>query len=146
MSRIFSFLFLLFLLPTLALAQGAPSVSAGIHAASNGTGLTDFCDGSVFQRCVVKIVGGVVNISLSIVGVLLLGYMMYAGFLWMTSGGEKEGAETALKMIRQAVIGIVIIAASFAISSFVLSSLSTIAGGVTPPPTPPGPSSGSHNP
>ncbi len=140
MSRIISFLLLAFLVPTLVLAtpgapdaapsapRGVASVSAGIHAAVGSTGLQNFCEGT-FSTCVIKIAGGVINIVLSLVGILVLGYTLYAGFLWMTSGGEKEGAESAMKMLRQAVIGLIIVVSAFAISSFVLDKLSVISTG-----------------
>lgn len=150
MSRFLSFVFLLFLLPTFVFAQptggtppvptptqqpstGIASVAAGIDAASQGTGLQNFCHGN-FQSCVESIVGGVVNIVLSLVGIILLGYTLYAGFLWMTSGGEKDQAEEAMKMIRQAVIGLLIVIMSFVISSYVLSALGNISQGRAAPP------------
>lgn len=55
-------------------------------------------------------------------GVLLLVYIIYAGFLWMTSDGD-TGTKKAKDMIKNAVIGLVIIVSAFAISSFVLTQL-----------------------
>ncbi len=69
------------------------------------------------------IAGSIINVALGFLGIILLGYMLYAGFLWMTSGGDTERSGQALTMIRNAVIGLVIIVAAFAISSFVLGSL-----------------------
>jgi cytochrome bd-type quinol oxidase subunit 2 len=79
-------------------------------------------------------VGGVINIALSLVGVILLGYTLYAGFLWMTSGGEKDQAEEAMKMIRQAVIGLLIVIMSFVISSYIVTALGNISQGQLAPP------------
>ncbi len=150
MSRFFSFVFLFaFLVPTLVLAldtppvvpgsgdsRGVASVAAGIDAARSGTGLLDFCGGGLFNVCVERIVGSAINIVLSLVGIILLGYIMYAGFLWMSSGGETDRAEEAMKMIRHAVIGLLIVVLAFAITSNIISALVTISNGSTPATTP----------
>ena len=46
----------------------------------------------------------------------------------MTSGGSEDGGEKAQTMIKNAVIGLVIIVAAFAISNFVLGSLVNATG------------------
>lgn len=74
------------------------------------------------------IIGNIVNIVLSFLGVLLLVYLIYAGFLWMTSGGDSKKADSAKSYIQNAIIGLIIILASFAISNFVISNLAAIQG------------------
>lgn len=69
------------------------------------------------------IAGRIINVALGFLGVVLLAYLLYAGFLWMTSGGESTKADQAKTMIRNAIIGLIIIVAAFAISNFVLTSL-----------------------
>lgn len=76
------------------------------------------------------IIGLVINTLLTFVGVLLLFYLLYAGFLWMTAGGETDKVKKARLMISQVIIGLVIIFSAFAISSFVLNSLAQISTGV----------------
>lgn len=73
------------------------------------------------------IVGRLINIVLGFLGILLLAYLLYAGFLWMTSGGDSKNVDKARGMIRDAIIGLIIIVSAFAISQFVLSKLVTIA-------------------
>ncbi len=80
------------------------------------------------DRTLPQIIGSIINAALGFLGIILLGYLLYAGFLWMTSGGESEKATKAQTMIRNAIIGLIIIVASFAISTFVLNQLTTIAG------------------
>lgn len=70
-----------------------------------------------------EIVGEIINIALGFLGIVLLGYLLYAGFLWMTAGGSEDQVKRAKTMIQQAIIGLVIIVAAFAISTFVLGSL-----------------------
>ena len=54
---------------------------------------------------------------------------MYAGFLWMSSDGDEEKITRAKAILRNAVIGLVIILASWAIATFILSRLIGAIGG-----------------
>lgn len=72
------------------------------------------------------IIGNIVNVALGFLGTIFLVLMLYAGFLWMTAQGDEGKVKKAREMITQAIIGIIIIAAAFAISNFVLKSLVTI--------------------
>jgi len=74
-------------------------------------------------------IGSLINIALSFVGILLLVYILYAGFKWMTAGGDTKGVEAAQTMIKNAVIGLLIVIASFAISNYVLDSLIRVTQG-----------------
>lgn len=85
--------------------------------------------GSNTPPALTTIVGNVINVALGFLGILLLGYMLYAGFLWMTSGGSDEKAEQATTMIKNSVIGLFIIVAAFSISNFVLNSLVNVSSG-----------------
>lgn len=76
-----------------------------------------------------QIIGNVINIALGFLGIVLLAYLLYAGFLWMTAGGSSEKVDQAKGMIKNAIIGLVIIVAAFAISNFVLTSLVGVAQG-----------------
>ena len=104
--------------------------NTGLKDAVENTGLADACSGS--QNCIATIVGRVVNAALGFVGIILLGLLLYAGFLWMTAGGEEEKVKTARGMIANAVAGILIIATAFAITSYVLEALDTTVGTTRP--------------
>lgn len=69
------------------------------------------------------IIGSLINVVLGFLGIVLLFYVLRAGFLWMTAGGDEKQVTTAKNMIRDAVIGLVVIIAGFAISNFVLQQL-----------------------
>ena len=80
----------------------------------------------------------VINAFLSIVGVLLLIYLLHAGYEWMTARGEEEKVEKAKDTIKRAITGIIIIVAAYAISVFVMFRLEagTLRGGSSPSTTP----------
>jgi len=66
-----------------------------------------------------------------VVGVLLaLAFLILGGIEYITSGGEKGKTESARNKITAAVVGLILIAASFAILSLVLRILG-ISGGLT---------------
>jgi hypothetical protein len=60
---------------------------------------------------------------LGLLGIVATVLIIYAGFLWMTAGGDDSKAETARKIIFSAVIGLAIILMAFAITKFVSLSL-----------------------
>lgn len=75
------------------------------------------------------LVGRIIQIALSFLGVIAIVLIMYAGFLWMTSGGEEEKMGRAKKILLNSVIGLIIILSAWAITTFVISRLSGAAGG-----------------
>ena len=119
-----------------AQSQGLSSVNGGLNAAAHTGGLGDFCRGTAFSSCLATVTGTAINVVLGLSGIILLGYILYAGFLWMTSGGEMEKAKEARTMISNAVIGLIILISAFAISSFVLGALTRISEGGTAPTAP----------
>jgi len=81
------------------------------------------------------IVGRLIQIVLSFLGVIAIALIMYAGFIWTTSGGEEEKIERAKIILRNAVIGLVIILSSWGIATYVITKLmaATGTGGVNNP-------------
>ncbi len=69
------------------------------------------------------IIGRIINYALGLLGIVFFGMVLYAGWLWMTSGGESEKAKEAQKLIMNAIIGILIILSAAAVSNFVISNL-----------------------
>lgn len=73
----------------------------------------------------------VINAFLAVVGVLLLTYLLYAGYNWMSAQGDEEKVTKAKDTIQRAIIGLIIIVAAYAISVFVMARLEagTLKGG-----------------
>ncbi len=67
------------------------------------------------------LIGAFIRYALGIVGALFLLYFIYAGFLWMTAGGEAERVKKSKHTMINAVLGIVVIMLSYAIISFVIT-------------------------
>lgn len=65
--------------------------------------------------CIVDLVFKAVDVTLILGGIGLFVFLVWGGIEYMTSGGDKAKTETAQKRITSAVIGVAIIASSFAI-------------------------------
>ena len=78
----------------------------------------------------ISIIGRIINIFLGLLGVIFLVLLLYAGFLYMTAAGDAEKVQKALTTIRNAVIGLVIIASAWAITSFILGFFTGNEGGL----------------
>ena len=72
-----------------------------------------------------------ISAFLGLIGVMLLIYMLYAGYNWMTAQGDEEKVTKAKDTLNRAIIGAIIIIAAYAISIFVMSKLEagTLKGG-----------------
>src|SRR3989338_8153365 len=68
-------------------------------------------------------VANFIRVFLGLLGMVAVGLIIYAGFLWMTAGGNEEKVTKAKQLIVNAVIGLAIILSAFAIVSFVISKL-----------------------
>ena len=110
-----------------SLAFGAVFVSQPVQAQSlaqsqNNAALVAETAG-IQQTDLVTIVGRIIYIFLSLLGTIFLVLMLYAGFIWMTAAGDPKRVDTAKSMIRNAIIGIVIITSAFFITNYILDAL-----------------------
>jgi len=73
-------------------------------------------------------IGKIIQIFLGFLGILAVILILFAGFLWMTAGGDDAKVTTAKNYIKNAVIGIVIILSAYIITSFVLTQIGNTLG------------------
>ncbi len=64
-------------------------------------------------------VGAIIGIILSFIGVIFLILMIYAGISWMTAAGNDEKVKKAKDLIINAIIGLIIVLAAYAITAFI---------------------------
>ena len=55
--------------------------------------------------------------------ILALGFLIYGGIRWITSGGDKAGVETARNTIIAAIIGLIVVFLAYVIINLVLTFL-----------------------
>ena len=106
----------------LLLARWVFAADFGTDAVNNGL------NGALASGDPRSMVGRIINIALGFLGAIALGIIIYGGFIWMTSGGEEEKISQAKKLLRNGVIGLIIILASWAIATFIISRLSGTGG------------------
>jgi len=90
-------------------------------AYSNSTGATSFA----------TILGTAVKAVLSLLGIIFIILMIYGGFMWMTASGDDEQVKKALSVIKNAIIGLIIVVGAYAIWAFI----SILVPSQTSPPT-----------
>ena len=76
--------------------------------------------GSAIETTLAETAGIAIKAALSFVGVIFLVLMVYAGYLWFTSRGEEEPIKKAQKIIMASVIGLVIVAGAYGITSLIV--------------------------
>ena len=105
--------------PALAQLAEAQNVAGNVSAAA-GVGQ---------QQDLVTIIGRLINVALGLVGIILVVILIYAGYEYMTAGGDGEKVKKAVVRIRNAIIGLIIIATSFAIVNWILGMLAGAVSG-----------------
>lgn len=116
--------FFSFLLGLLLLAPATTFAQFGGLDDSNGN-LNDVASSGTLSTNgnLVDIIGGFIRVALSFLGLIFLILVLYAGFLWMTAGGNGDQIDKAKGLMINGVVGLVIIIASVAISQFVIEAI-----------------------
>ena len=70
-----------------------------------------------------EITGLIVGIFLSLIGIIFLLLMIFAGYNWMTAQGEEEKVSKAKDTIARSIIGLIIVLGSYAVWKFIFSRL-----------------------
>jgi len=68
-------------------------------------------------------IGNAIKGTLGLIGIAFVCIIVYAGFLWMTSGGDTKSVEKAKGWMINTTIGLVILLSAYAISAFVINAL-----------------------
>lgn len=105
-----------------AAALAADNFNNGLETAGQEAGFDDPDAAHLSEggKNVEESIGKVIQIILSLVGVLFLLLMIYGGFLWMNARGNEQEAARALETIRSAIIGLIITIGAYAITRFIL--------------------------
>jgi len=67
------------------------------------------------------LIADIIRIVLGFVGTIFFLLMLYGGIMWMTAMGSNEKVEKAKQILEMAIVGLVIVVASYAISIFIFS-------------------------
>lgn len=107
----------LFVTPLAVSAQGfADKLRQGASQAAAPAGLNN-------SPTLTQIIGNVIFFLLGLVGIIMFLYFFYAGFLYLTSQGNKDKVAQAQGIMKNTVIGLVIILVAYALTNFILSAI-----------------------
>ncbi len=65
----------------------------------------------------------IVQVVLGLIGTLLTVLILYAGYLWWSARGEEEKVKKAKATLRNALIGLIIVAMSYSLVTFVFNAI-----------------------
>lgn len=105
------------------LAQSTAPFTTALPTAGNAA-----YGGSAPQMSILLVVQTILTGVFSILGVVFLLLIVYAGFLWMTAMGQSKKVDKAKDILIQSTIGLVVILSAYAISY----TLSLFVQGLTP--------------
>jgi len=109
------FLLSIFLIsPVLAQGGFSDDINAQLGAAAGGSG-AGFGDPKDPREIIML----TIRILLGLTGTVFLCLTIYAGYLWMTAGGNEDDVTKAKTLLTQAVIGLMVILMSYSITIFV---------------------------
>lgn len=91
-----------------------------VHAADQVVDIGGEVNGFFGYKCIWSLVSNVVSVAFILGAVATFVLLVVGGLNWLTSGGDKGKIETAQKMISNAIIGLAIVAASWAIYTTVI--------------------------
>ncbi|MCK4554676.1 cbb3-type cytochrome c oxidase subunit 3, partial [Candidatus Parcubacteria bacterium] len=100
---------------------------SGLFTTGQETGHTDsvsLSDGK--QQSLPQMIGEVIGIILAFVGTLFLILMIYGGYIWMMAKGNEQEIEKAKSIIQNALIGIAVVLAAYAITYLVSLGIFTV--------------------
>ncbi|MBI4121963.1 MAG: hypothetical protein HY461_01390 [Parcubacteria group bacterium] len=127
-SVLFSLLLLAVFVPGLALAAPV-NVKTEFDKALDAGGLGK--SGDVEQS-----LGNIISVVLGFVGVAVFALVVYAGALWILAAGNEDKIEQSKRILKGAVLGLIIVFSAWVIVKFVLSNLDTAITGEAPPEAP----------
>jgi len=118
MKKTFVFVTLMFVL-----LFGLFSVYNSASAQGPYLGLEYGADTGLSKRDIRFTTARIINTVLGLLGMISVVIVAYAGFKWMTAGGNEENAASARKILFSGVIGLVIILSAYSIARYVNTSL-----------------------
>ncbi|MBI5254565.1 hypothetical protein HY932_02180 [Candidatus Falkowbacteria bacterium] len=73
-----------------------------------------------------ELIGKIISVILGLLGTVLLVLIIYAGWLWMSAGGEPKQVDKAKEYIKNAIMGLVLVLLAYAITDFVIDKLTLV--------------------
>jgi hypothetical protein len=94
--------------------------------------LVDSADAADAGTDLPTMIGAIIGVVLGVLGIILVFFLVQAGIMYMTAGGDSAKVDKAKKLITNAIVGMVIVVMAYSISTFVIGQLTTIQDGSSP--------------
>jgi len=102
--------------------------AAGLQDRLTDTGTAAGYKPDTGETTLSEIVGKIIYGATSLVGIIFVAQIVYAGWLWMTAAGEEDQITKAKNIIRRSIVGLAIVLAAWAITFAVLQRLYAATG------------------
>lgn len=122
MKKLSSFIFSAFVFLSTAL----PSLAKGSEGGGLGAEKQTLCatQGNFKVLCdnldIAKLIVGLINLIFILSVIVALLYLIWGGFKWLTSGGDKTAVQGAREHLVAAIVGLVVIFLSYFILNFIV--------------------------
>jgi hypothetical protein len=73
----------------------------------------------------IVVIGNIVKFVLSFLAIVFVILIIYSGFKWMTAGGDSKKVDDAKSVMKNAIIGLIIVMCSYAIATVVFNIVNT---------------------
>jgi hypothetical protein len=117
------FIYILFLIILVSGFTFAQNSLAWSFSDISGLTKTTAGEAGLSQTDYAVIVANIITAILGIVGVIFVILFIYGGFIWLTSAGNEEKIGKAKKILSYAVIGVIIVAGAYAITTFIAGAI-----------------------
>lgn len=104
------------------------NIKGGVLALDTGLEKTATTAGLPSNTSLAGIIGQIIYAILGFLGVVFVILLIYGGFIRMTAQGAPDKIKTSTGIITSAIVGIIIILASYAITAFVMGSVKKSVG------------------
>jgi len=125
----------------LAGASTARAQSFGSYDFNNQSGLNAAADRAGYDvtsgsTSIDSLIGQVIYLGLSFVGIAFFGFLLYGGIMWMTARSNEDKVNQATEIIIACIIGLIITLAAYAITYFLVSYFAPPSSSTAVPETP----------
>ena len=117
------FLNIVFVAPIAVEAADKDAKSLFNSSLNETAGGTGHLDTKISKAGALGAIGLVISVALSLIGIVFLVLIIYGSFTWMNSRGNEQEIQKALNIIRNSIIGLLIVVAAYAITAFMGGNL-----------------------
>ena len=75
------------------------------------------------------LIGSLIKSAIGLLGIIFLILIVYSGYMWMTARGDEKQVTKAKDTLQRAMIGIIIVVAAYAITTFLFTRITGAATG-----------------